>query len=63
MLQAQELLALAQRDAVVASYTLLAASARLTVKSQGLQVAEYRAEEHYEAVKDKWFGLRTVDGR
>ncbi|KRD48920.1 MULTISPECIES: TolC family outer membrane protein [Sinorhizobium/Ensifer group] len=63
VLQAQELLALAQRDAVVASYTLLAASARLTVKSQGLQVAEYRAEEHYEAVKDKWFGLRTVDGR
>ncbi|WDZ78158.1 TolC family outer membrane protein [Ensifer adhaerens] len=63
VLQAQELLALAQRDAVVASYTLLAASARLTVKSQGLQVAEYRSEEHYEAVKDKWFGLRTVDGR
>ncbi|WP_077961366.1 TolC family outer membrane protein [Ensifer adhaerens] len=63
VLQAQELLALAQRDAVVASYSLLAASARLTVRDQGLQVAEYRAEEHYEAVKDKWFGLRTVDGR
>ncbi|HEV7317515.1 MAG TPA: TolC family outer membrane protein [Ensifer sp.] len=63
VLQAQELLALAQRDAVVASYSLLAASARLTVKDQGLQVAEYRSEEHYEAVKDKWIGLRTVDGR
>lgn len=63
VLEAQELLAVAQRDSVVASYTLLAAAARLTVKSQGLQVAEYRAEEHYEAVKDKWFGLRTVDGR
>lgn len=63
VLEAQELLAVAQRDAVVASYTLLAASARLTVRSQGLQVAEYRSEEHYEAVKDKWFGLRTVDGR
>jgi len=52
-----------QRNAVVASYSLLASMGRLTIKSQGLQVAEYRAEEHYEAVKDKWFGLRTVDGR
>ncbi len=60
---AQESLAGAQRDAVVASYALLAAMGHLTVRSQGLQVAEYRAEEHYEAVKDKWFGLRTVDGR
>ncbi|MNE92479.1 Outer membrane efflux protein BepC precursor [compost metagenome] len=63
VLNAQEQLAIAQRDAVVASYGLLAATATLSVKSQGLQVAEYRAEEHYEAVKDKWFGLRTVDGR
>ncbi len=63
VLNAQESLASAQRDAVVASYALLAAMGRLTVTTQGLQVAEYRAEEHYEAVKDKWFGLRTVDGR
>ncbi|WP_457662711.1 outer membrane channel protein TolC [Sinorhizobium medicae] len=63
VLDAQESLAGAQRDAVVASYALLAAMGHLTVRSQGLQVAEYRAEEHYEAVKDKWFGLRTVDGR
>lgn len=63
VLDAQEALAGAQRDAVVESYALLAAMGHLTVRSQGLQVAEYRAEEHYEAVKDKWFGLRTVDGR
>ncbi|WP_209605159.1 outer membrane channel protein TolC [Sinorhizobium kostiense] len=63
VLIARESLAGAQRDAVVASYALLAAMGRLTVKVQGLQVAEYRPEEHYEAVKDKWFGLRTVDGR
>ncbi|MBB4187984.1 outer membrane channel protein TolC [Sinorhizobium terangae] len=63
VLDAQESLAGAQRDAVVASYSLLAAMGRLTVKTQGLAVAEYRSEEHYEAVKDKWFGLRTVDGR
>ena len=62
VLVAEESLVSSQRNAVVASYSLLAAIGRLTVKSQGLQVAEYRAEEHYEAVKDKWFGLRTVDG-
>ncbi len=63
VLAAEESLVSSQRNAVVASYSLLAAMGRLTIKSQGLQVAEYRAEEHYEAVKDKWFGLRTVDGR
>jgi len=63
VLIARESLAGAQRDAVVASYALLAAMGKLTVQVQGLQVAEYRPEEHYEAVKDKWFGLRTVDGR
>jgi outer membrane protein len=63
VLVAEENLVTSQRNAVVASYSLLASMGRLTIKSQGLQVAEYRAEEHYEAVKDKWFGLRTVDGR
>lgn len=55
-------LAQAQHDLVVASYGVLAASGQLTVQTQGLQVAEYKPEEHYEAVKDAWFGLRTVDG-
>lgn len=63
VLIARENLASSQRNAVVASYSLLAAMGALTVESQNLQVAEYRPEEHYEAVKDKWFGLRTVDGR
>lgn len=63
VLDAQEDLAAVQRNAVVASYSLLAATGSLTVRSQGLEVAEYRAEVHYEAVKDKWFGLRTVDSR
>ncbi|MCV9965285.1 TolC family outer membrane protein [Pararhizobium sp. BT-229] len=63
VLVAEESLVTSQRNAVVASYSLLASMGRLTIKSQGLQVAEYRPEEHYEAVKDKWFGLRTVDGR
>lgn len=63
VLDARESLVASQRNAVVASYALLAATGRLTVSSQGLNVAEYRAEEHYEAVKDRWFGLRTVDTR
>ncbi|MFD1326969.1 TolC family outer membrane protein [Mycoplana ramosa] len=63
VLDAQERLVISQRIAVVASYSLLASIGRLTVRDQGLQVAEYRAGDHYEAVKDKWFGLRTVDGR
>lgn len=63
VLSAQESLVSAQRDAVVASYALLASIGQLTVKSQNLDVAEYRSEEHYEAVKDKWFGLRTVGGK
>lgn len=63
VLVAEESLVTSQRNAVVASYSLIAAMGRLTIKSQGLQVVEYRAEEHYEAVKDKWFGLRTIDGR
>ena len=63
VLDAKQDLAAVQRNSVVASYSLLAATGSLTVRSQGLEVAEYRAEVHYEAVKDKWFGLRTVDGK
>jgi len=52
-----------EHDVVVASYALLNATGRMTSKQMGLQVAEYKPEEHYDAVKDKWFGLRTPDGR
>ena len=63
VLSAQESLAQSQRDAVVASYSLLSSMGRLTVPRLGLRVTEYRPSRHYKAVKDKWFGLRTVDGR
>ncbi len=52
-----------ERDVVVLSYALLSATGRLSVKRLGLGVAEHKPEEHYKAVKDKWFGLRTPDGR
>jgi outer membrane protein len=53
----------AERDLVVASYAIASAIGRLSAGRLGLQVAEYHPEEHYNAVKDKWYGLRTPDGR
>lgn len=63
VLNARENLAQSGRNAVIASYSALAAMGRLTVADQGLDVAEYRPNDHFDAVKDKWFGLRTVDGK
>lgn len=63
VLIARESLAASQRNAVVASYSLLASMGVLTVRGQNLNVAEYRPEDHYEAVKNKWFGLKAVEGR
>lgn len=53
----------AQHDRVVASYTLLAAMGKLTAENLNLKVAVYNPAAHYEAVRDKWGGLRTPDGR
>lgn len=52
-----------ERDVVVASYAILSAIGRLSTDRLGLQVTKYKPEEHYKAVKDKWIGLRTPDGR
>ena len=63
VITAQILLAGAQRDAVVAAYTLVSAIGHLSPQRLSLNVAAYEPEEHYQAVKDKWYGLRTPDGR
>jgi outer membrane protein len=63
VIDAQINLASSERDAVVASYAILSATGVLSAGRLGLQVAEYRPREHYQAVKDKWYGLRTPDGR
>lgn len=52
-----------EHDVVVASYAILSAIGRLSVDRLGLPVTKYKPEEHYNAVKDKWIGLRTPDGR
>ena len=53
----------AQRDRVVASYTLLAGSGRLSPQVLGLRVPVYNPEVHYRQVRDSWAGVRTPDGR
>jgi outer membrane protein len=63
VLNAKESLAASRRDAVVSSFAIVAAMGHLTIETQDLKVARYDPEVHYKAVKDKWFGLRTVDGR
>lgn len=52
-----------QREVVVASYAIASSTGRLSAERLGLQVTPQRPEEHYNAVKDKWIGLRTPDGR
>ena len=63
VLTTKEAIAQSERNAIVASFSVLASTGKLTIDRLGLQVANYRPEVHYEATKDRWFGLRTVDGR
>jgi outer membrane protein len=53
----------AQRDRVVASYSLLSSIGRLSADTLSLPVERYDPQVHYEQVKDKWWGLRTPDGQ
>ena len=53
----------AQRDRVIASYTLLSAIGRLDVKTLSLNTPDYLPEVHYHQVRDAWHGLRTPSGR
>lgn len=63
VINAQITLVGTERDVVVASYAILSAIGALSAERLGLQVAIYHPDEHYRAVKDKWGGLRTPDGR
>lgn len=63
LLNARVSLVGAQRDRVVASYAILATCGRLSTSMLGLQVPVYNPAVHFNQVKDKWFGLRTPDGR
>ena len=63
LVNARVALVTAQRDRVVASYTLLSAVGRLAPEVLGLQVSVYDAQVHYQQVRDSWAGVRTPDGR
>lgn len=63
LLQSRVSLVTAQRDRVVASYAVMAATGRLSASNLGLSVIQYDPTVHFEQVKDKWVGLRTPDGR
>ncbi|MCC8958695.1 TolC family protein, partial [Bradyrhizobium sp. Pear77] len=54
---------LAQRDRVIASYTLLSAVGRLDVHNLGLNTPDYLPEVHYHQVRDAWHGVRTPSGQ
>jgi outer membrane protein len=53
----------AQRDRVIASYTLLSAVGRLDVHTLNLNTPDYSADVHYHQVRDAWHGLRTPSGQ
>jgi outer membrane protein len=53
----------AQRERVIASYTLLTAIGKLDVKTLGLNTPDYLPEVHYHQVRDAWHGLRTPSGQ
>jgi len=63
LVNARVALVTAQRDRVVASYTLLSSVGRLNVPTLGLQVPLYDPMIHYQQVRDSWIGIRTPDGR
>jgi outer membrane protein len=63
LVNARVALVSAQRDRVVASYTLLSAVGRLSPQTLGLRVPAYDPRVHYHQVRDSWVGVRTPDGR
>ena len=63
LVDARANLVVAQRDSIVASFALLSSAGLLRVENLNLSVQRYDPSAHYKAVKGKWFGLRTPDGR
>jgi outer membrane protein len=63
LVNARVSLVTAQRDRVVASYTLLSAVGRLSPDVLGLRIPVYDPMVHYQQVRDAWGGVRTADGR
>jgi outer membrane protein len=63
LVNARVALVTAQRDRVVASYTVLAATGAFSPQVLKLRIQNYDPVVHYHQVRDSWFGVRTPDGR
>jgi outer membrane protein len=63
LVNARVALVTAQRDRVVASYTVLASTGALSPPVLGLKVEVYDPVVHYQQVRDAWGGVRIPDGR
>jgi outer membrane protein len=63
LVNARVALVTAQRDRVVASYTVLAATGALSPQTLMLRIEVYDPVTHYQQVRDVWGGVRTPDGR
>src|SRR6266852_3859749 len=63
LVNARVALVTAQRDRVVASYTLLASTGGLSPQVLGLRIEVYDPMLHYQQVRDAWGGVRIPDGR
>lgn len=63
VISARILLVGSQRDEVVSAYGLLSATGWLSAERLLLAGRRYDPNDHYIQVEDKWFGLRTPDGR
>ena len=63
LVNARVALVQAQRDRVVQSYTVLAATGALSPQVLGLRIEVYDPVTHYQQVRDAWGGVRAPDGR
>ena len=63
LVNARVALVTAQRDRVVASYTVLAATGALSPQVLALKIEVYDPVVHYQQVRDAWGGVRVPDGR
>ena len=58
LLNARILYVSAEHDQIVASYSLFAAMGRLSAETLALNVTHYNPMDHFDKVKDKWFGTQ-----
>jgi outer membrane protein len=63
LLTARSSLVTAQRDRVVASFSVLSAIGKLSARTLALKVESHDSRRHYDQVRNLWWGTQTPDGR